>query len=416
MLLQQQMHQQTQNQPNFQQPRMQQPYQQLQNQPSDQNQQTRHVLPQSSPQGMASPQSQMQFHKTHVQGQLPHQSVISVGPSSSTGTVVTAANNFLSKMPPANVSASNYNNTTSVDYVNNAINTYTASVPTPRAIPSTGTRLANNVPQNYQENVVNSVNSSYQHNFIPSTSQNTGHDGPQSYSNADGASTSGNYAYPAIVQNSSMGVLSSLPTPAPTPSPTPTQSPTRYMQRASVITSDSTTQQNGMYSIPNVDKFLMGDDINLNDVGDLNQSLLQSNIVEQFPNSQPMVRLPIIDPATNQPIQISEQLHTQIESQLQLDAASQSHLNNSQINSQEIFPADMLESTIGSSINVAENLLQNDISSSVRLISGDLSMTPPLSSSVPQLDSVPSVQGMSEILFFSLIVCLGGRNVVFLFA
>lgn len=321
---------------------------------------------------------------------------------------MTTANNFMPKLgSPANASAAgNYNSTTSVDYVNNAINTYSPSVAPTR---SSARLAASNVTQNYQENVVNSVvNSSFQqHNFIPATSQNARHvihggagDGQPPYNNSDGASTSGSYSpYPAIVQNSSP-MLASLPTPTPTPSPTPAQSPNRFMQRASVITSDSTTQQNGMYSIPNVDKFLMGEDINLNmsdqsmDVGDLNSSLLQQNLVQPFSSSQDsnMVKIPsIIDPATNQPIQISEQLQSQIESQLQLDAAAQSHMN-----SQEIFPADMLESTIGSSVCGTDNLLANDVSSNMPIISGDLSMTPPLSSSVPQLDSVP-VQGTCDL-------------------
>ncbi|XP_065206815.1 nipped-B-like protein [Planococcus citri] len=433
ILLQQQMQQQKQQ--NFQQPqqRMQQPLSQSfqqplhhhQNKPSDQNQ-ARHVLQQQSPQSMlqqsqASPQSQQQmqmqqqFHSQQVhhmqQGQLGHQqSVISMGPSSSSGSpVVSASNNFMPKMAsPANASATgNYNSTTSVDYVNNSINTYSPSAPSTR---SSARLAASNAAQNYQDSVVNSVvNSSFQqHNFIPSTSQNTRHvihggagDGQPPYTNADGASTSGNYSpYPAIVQNSSP-MLASLPTPAATPSPTPAQSPNRFMQRASVITSDNTAQQNGMYSIPNVDKFLMGEDINLNmsdqsmDVGDLNSSLMQPNMVQPYSGSQDsnMVKIPsIIDPATNQPIQISEQLQSQIESQLQLDAAAQSHMN-----SQEIYPADMLESTIGSSVCGTDNLLANDVSSNIPIISGDLSMTPPLSSSVPQLDSVPAQSDFNSL-------------------
>lgn len=288
-------------------------------------------------------------------------------------------------------------NSTSVDYVNNAINTYSNTVAT-----RSSARLANNM-QNYQENVVNS----YQHNFLPSTSMHQGA-GDGHYSNAETASTSSNYAYP-VVPNASP-LLPSLPTPAPTPSPTPGQSPTRYMQRASVITSESNTQQNGMYAIPNVDKFLMGNDINLNmpehpvDVSDLNSSvLLQPNIVDQFPNQDNMVKIPsIIDPATNQPIHISQQLQSQIESHLQMNADAQSQLNNSQMNSQEIYPADMLESTIGSSVCPTENLLANDVSSSIPIISGDLSMTPPLSSSIPQVDSVPSAQGT----FISFVTCI----------
>jgi hypothetical protein len=146
------------------------------------------------------------------------------------------------------------------------------------------------------------------------------------------------------------------------------------MQRASVITSDN-SQQNGMFPMPAVaSKYghLLGNEMNLNMsdqsmLPDLNSSAL-SNMVEQLP--------PILDPQTNQPIQIPPQLQSQIESHLQLNGQND-------LSSQEMYPADMLESTIGSSMNL------ND----VPIISGDLSMTPPLSSSVPQLDSVPPMQG-----------------------
>lgn len=245
---------------------------------------------------------------------------------------------------------------------------------------------------NYSE-----MNSSYQqHNFVPSSS-NTSHalhqgvaGSSKSQFNSEVAGQSGNYGYSNVIQNASMGMaqsLASLPTPTPTPSPTPTQSPTRFIPRASVITSDN-TQQNGMFSMPAVDKYLIGDDINLNMsdqsmVPDLNSSvLLPSNMVEQLPS--------IIDPSTNQPIQIPPQLQSQIESHLQLNG--QNHLGP-QMDSQEMYPADMLESTIGSSVCGTDNLLVNDVSSSIPIISGDLSMTPPLSSSVPQLDSVPHIHG-----------------------
>lgn len=154
-----------------------------------------------------------------------------------------------------------------------------------------------------------------------------------------------------------------------------------------VIASES-NPQNGLYTLPVVDKFLIGDDINLNMpdqsiVSDLNSSvLLQPNMVEQLPS--------IIDPWTNQPIQIPPQLQSHIESHLQLNG--QTHLT-SQMNSHEMYPADMLESTIGSSVCGTDNLLVNYVSSSIPIITGDLAMTPPLSSSVPQLDSVPHIHG-----------------------
>lgn len=298
----------------------------------------------------------------------------------------------MSKGPSSTVIASSYN-TTSVDYVANSINTYSPARSMP-VNPAAANRLGNNVPppQNYQEGIVNTVNSSYPHNYVPSTPQNATHvihqgggaaNKPhQGYNNAEVASTSSNYVYPPQMGMSQSPLMPSLPTPAPTPSPTPTQSPTRYLQRASVITSES-TQQNGMYSLPAVDKYLIGDDINLNmpgqsmNVPGMNSPMMmQPNMAGQYSNQSS-----VMDPATNQPMQIPPQLQSQFESHLQLDA--QSHMN---VNSQ-MYPADMLESTIDSSV------LGNDVSASIPIISGDLSMTPPLSSSVPQLDSVPNIQG-----------------------
>lgn len=318
----------------------------------------------------------------HLQQQLSHASVIA-GASPSSSAV--ASSNFASKVPSSSVISSGFNS--SGDFANSPINSFGGSG-TCRSLPVN--RMAG---ANYSEN----ANQSYQqHNFVPSTSQNASHpilpnvagsSKSQTFTNADGGSSSGNFGYPPnVIPNSSMSMgqsplMSSMPTPTPTPSPTPTQSPTRFIQRASVITSDS-NQPNGMYSLPVVDKFLIGDDINLNMpdqsiVSDLNSSnLLQSNMVGQLPS--------IIDPSTNQPIQISPQLQSQIESHLQLNGPN--HLT-SQMDSHEMYPADMLESTITSS-----NLL-NDVSSNIPIISGDLSMTPPLSSSVSQLDSVPHIHG-----------------------
>lgn len=329
---------------------------------------------------LQSPHQQMQqFHpqvrqqqSQHLQSvqQLSHASVIA-GASPSSSTVTTS--NFASKTPSSTVIASSYNNST--EFAN--------SFP---GRPMQASRIASG---NYSENVVNS--SFQQHNFLPSTSQNSSHaihqnvgssSKSQPFTNAEGGSSSGNFGYPPnVIQNSSVGMgqsplIASMPTPTPTPSPTPTQSPTRFMQRASVITSES-NQPNGMYAMPVVDKFLIGDDINLNMADQLNSpGLLQSNMVGQLPS--------IIDPSTNQPIQIPPQLQSQIESHLQLNGPN--HLT-SEMDSHEMYPADMLESTISSS-----NLL-NDVSSNMPIISGDLSMTPPLSSSVPQLDSVPHILG-----------------------
>lgn len=318
--------------------------------------------------------------------QISHASVIA-GTSPSSSAV--PASNFASKVPSSSVISSNFTNST--DFANSPLNSFAGS----------GTCRSLQVNRMTSANYSDNVNSSYQqHNFVPSTSQNASHSihpnvggssKSQTFANAESGSSSGNFGYSSnVIQNSSMGMgqsplISSMPTPTPTPSPTPTQSPTRFMQRASVITSES-NQANGMYSLPVVDKFLIGDDINLNMpdqsiVPNLNSSnLLQSNMVGQLPS--------IIDPSTNQPIHIPPQLQSQLESHLQLNGPN--HLT-SQMDSHEMYPADMLESTITSS-----NLL-NDVSSNIPIISGDLSMTPPLSSSVPQLDSVPHIQGNYSI-------------------
>lgn len=290
--------------------------------------------------------------------QHSHPSVI----ASASSNAVTS-NNYVPKVPSSSVISSSFN--TSSDY-------NTSSYPNTRTMQA---NQQNRMVNNYAE-----VSSPYQQHGFP---QNVIHQGvagsskSQSYNPSESGNQSTNYGYPNVIQNTSMGMtqpLASMPTPTPTPSPTPTQSPTRYMTRASVITSDN-SQQNGMFPMPAVaNKYLMSNDMNLNMsdqtmIPDLNPSAL-SNMVEQLP--------PILDPQTNQPIQIPPQLQSQIESHLQLNG--QNHLG-SQIDSQEMYPADMLESTIGSSMNL------ND----VPIISGDLSMTPPLSGSVPQIDSVPQM-------------------------
>ncbi len=349
---------------------------------------------QSPQQQMQSPHPQMQQYHPQVRQQIPQQMqtqssqhMHSMQQHSHAGG---AGGNFTQKMPASTVIASGYNNTN--EYVNSAVNPYPGAASACRSMQM---NQVNRLAGNYNENIMNS--GYQQHNFIPSTSQNATHvihqnvpgsSKSQTFNASEANSNSGNYGYPNVMQNPAMGMaqspmLASMPTPTPTPSPTPTQSPTRYMQRASVITTEN-NQPNGMYSLPVVDKFLMGNDINLNMsdqsmVPDLNSSvLLQQNMVEQLPS--------IIDPSTNQPIHIPPQLQSHIESHLQLNG--QPPLT-SQMGSHEMYPADMLESTINSCGT------DGILSSNVQMISGDLSMTPPLSSSVPQLDSVPNIQSKS---------------------
>lgn len=336
-------------------------------------------------------QTQQIQQNQHLQSVQQHslQNVISGGAAASPNSITSGS--FVSKVPSSTVISPSFNSTS--DYVNNTMNTtYSSTVVSSRQM---AVAQSSRMGSNFSD-----VNSSYQqHNFVPSSSQNPSHavhlgaagsSKSQTFNN-EVTHQSGNFSFPNVIQNASLGMvqsLSSLSAPTPTPSPTPTQSPTRFnIPRASVITSDN-TQQNGMFPMPPVGKFLIGDDINLNIsnqsmVPDLSSSvLLPSNMVEPLPS--------ILDPSTNQPIQISQQLQSQIESQLQLNG--QSHLGT-QMDTQEMYPADMLESTIGSSVCSAENLLVNDVSSNIPIISGDLSMASPLSSSVSQLDSVPQIQG-----------------------